>query len=189
MRNKLFTLLLIVCALGVFAEKAPKREDFDAASLLLEAEAKKPQMKAPVQTEMRMPKPTAPPEGAEEVSANYPNGNLLVHGYTIKDKKVGYWYFFHPNTRIKAEGEMKDDLRSGFWVYYHDNGKRSSEGEFDEKGQATGEWKRYHKDGALSGTGSYVNGKEEGIWTQYGTNGYLAATISRIFSSSTFICP
>ena len=129
MRNKLFTLLLIVCSLGVFAEKAPKREDVDAASLLLEAEAKKPQMKAPVQTEMRMPKPTAPPEGAEEVSANYPNGNLLVHGYTIKDKKVGYWYFFHPNTRIKAEGEMKDDLRSGFWVYYHDNGKRSSEGE------------------------------------------------------------
>jgi len=62
---------------------------------------------------------------------------------------------------------------------YYDDGTIEEEGAYNASGDATGEWKFYNEDGALTSVGYYSNGLKTGEWIYYHENG-------KLFSSGDF---
>lgn len=72
--------------------------------------------------------------------------NLIGHGKELKNKKVGYWEYYHPNGKIKSKGEYtiikksncyNDSRKHGKWIDYHPNGKISRDYICDSKKKGT----------------------------------------------------
>lgn len=84
------------------------------------------------------------------------------------NKKVLYSY---ENSKIEGFGEYKNNLTVGKWVLFNSNGAISSLGSFNEKGEKDGIWTWYNKNGDISETASYKNGKPDGEYFYYFENG------------------
>ncbi|MFV0541437.1 MAG: nicotinic acid mononucleotide adenyltransferase [Aestuariibaculum sp.] len=52
-------------------------------------------------------------------------------------------------------------------VYYHDNGAVSQTGTYTTDGKLQGEWLSYNKEGKVTISGNYNNGKKVGKWFFY----------------------
>lgn len=54
---------------------------------------------------------------------------------------------------------------------YYSNGQKNAERIFGKGGKSNGEMNVWYEDGTLSQSGSYINGKRIGRWTEYFRNG------------------
>lgn len=80
-------------------------------------------------------------------------------------------------------GLSMDDLVQREGLYYQKFTDVPFTGEVDEglkrgsiiNGKKEGSWKNYHSNGQLNRSGTYINGEEEGYWFFYHSNGILFA--------------
>ena len=57
----------------------------------------------------------------------------------------------------------------------YENGQKKSEGNFKD-GKKDGVWTTYDTDGSISEKGSYKDDKKDGVWTTYDTDGSISET-------------
>ena len=56
-------------------------------------------------------------------------------------------------------------------VYYHDNGTISQQGTMNMEGQLHGRWESFTETGEKTAMGNYLNGKKEGKWFFWNSDG------------------
>jgi antitoxin component YwqK of YwqJK toxin-antitoxin module len=111
----------------------------------------------------------------------YENGNLKSEITYVNNIPNGYARIFYENGRISEEGNWKGTKWVGKYLYYHENGNRAYEWSFNDEGKRTGEQKYYHENGKLMIKGDWVDGKENGVITEYDTGGNLKS--EKVFAS------
>lgn len=124
----------------------------------------------------------------------HPNGTLQAEGDYVEKSKNGLWLYYNDKGKRITEVEYKDNLKQGREKLYDDNGKEliqvvtydkgKRNGEFFKSLQSYGYYTCTYKDDVLQGEykecfpnkairtkGKYVNGKKEGTWTVYHSDG------------------
>lgn len=95
----------------------------------------------------------------------YLSGNKEQQGvYNAKGKPEGVWKWFYESGNIRKEEVFKNGVPNGTYKELSDSGKVIVLGEFIE-GEEDGEW--LYEVGDEKETGSYQNGKREGLWKHY----------------------
>lgn len=85
--------------------------------------------------------------------------------------RIGIWKEFHNTGEFKAKGIYKDGNRVGDWEFFYSSGKLEQKGKYDKKGRPQGVWKWFYESGNLWREENYVNGKREGVLTDYNEQG------------------
>jgi antitoxin component YwqK of YwqJK toxin-antitoxin module len=111
----------------------------------------------------------------------YENGNLKSEITYINNIPDGYARIFYENGRISEEGTWKGTKWIGKYLYYHENGNKAYDWSFNEAGKRTGEQKYYHENGKLMIKGEWIDGKENGVITEYDTGGNIKS--EKVFAS------
>lgn len=97
----------------------------------------------------------------------FENGRLSSEEEYQKGKMSGNWRSFSP-AGVKV---FEVDFNSGKAVYYHDNGSVESEGLMLSGMLQHGAWKGFYPNGKLNFTGSFLNGKKDGVWIFFDESG------------------
>lgn len=106
----------------------------------------------------------------------YDNGKRVAEGITGQDGvRNGPWKDFYKTGQTMAEGLYKDGERVGKWNFYHLNGVKEQSGEFDRQGRPIGKWVWYYPSGNLLREENYINGKADGMMTEYTEVGDIIA--------------
>ncbi len=118
--------------------------------------------------------------------------------YKIPVRSENLFTIYHPEGAIKAQGKMSQGLLEGIWKYYRKNGEfhfqnfykegllngvvkkisreYSSEYHFvNGKKHGTG---KYFRNGKLSSTENYKDGKKDGLFKSYGKTGIVRSIAS-----------
>ena len=70
-------------------------------------------------------------------------------------------------------GSFKKGEKTGTWIKFHKNGQLNYKGNYED-GKRDGLWESYYENGQLFGKGNYKDGKpEDGLWENYRENGQL----------------
>jgi len=91
------------------------------------------------------------------------NDKLHEKRAKIQAKSLGFtddvsaWY--DEQNFLEGIGEKSGDLRVGAWYYLHPNGEMWAEGKYDDKGEKSGTWKYYAKDGSIKSIENYDTGE------------------------------
>ncbi len=85
--------------------------------------------------------------------------------------RIGLWSEFHNTGEFKGKGVYKEGNRVGDWEFFYASGKLEQKGKYDKKGRMQGTWKWYYESGHLWREEVYVNGKREGLLTDYAEDG------------------
>jgi len=85
-------------------------------------------------------------------------------------QRQGPWKLYHPEGELRAEGEYKNGLREGPWSFYFRNGKIEQKGSYRED-LPSGDWRWYYADGSSHREETYRRGKEDGLATEYDSEG------------------
>lgn len=83
---------------------------------------------------------------------------------------------FYPNGGLKMEGNIKDGQRHGLWTSYNTKGSVKSRSEY-VNGVLQGPSIVYHDNGVVFYSGSYVDGKQAGVWRFLDNTGEEIKTI------------
>jgi antitoxin component YwqK of YwqJK toxin-antitoxin module len=108
-------------------------------------------------------------DGTTSYKYYYTNGNLKKEKFIKRDsagKEIEYWRFYYENGTLKKEGVEK----TGSWIFYSQDGQKESETNFVNDirhGHAIYFWPNGHK----KLEGEYINGKQNGLWTEYKEDG------------------
>jgi antitoxin component YwqK of YwqJK toxin-antitoxin module len=106
-------------------------------------------------------------------------------------EKIGKWSYWYDSGKMSAEEYYTAGTTSGIWktwypngvqsseinytnqtaVFYHQNGKKQSEGGMLANRVFNGQWTAWHENGQKIYTGTYLNGKKEGVWNWFDANG------------------
>jgi len=78
------------------------------------------------------------------VKLTYPNGNISSEGKMINGKPDGFWKTYYVTEVLKSEGNRKNFLLDSIWLFYNESGDTTEKI-------------------------SYVLGKKNGYYFQYGT--------------------
>ncbi|WP_310992976.1 toxin-antitoxin system YwqK family antitoxin [Aequorivita marina] len=129
----------------------------------------------------------------------YPSGKLKIEGQYIDNKKTGKWVSYYENGEERAiknylkgelngyqkmdysqvlymEGNSKDGVKVGTWKsYFKENKQLKYVKHFDDKGNATGEWKTYYETGELYLIENYLNNRPHGKQVEYFKNGNISS--------------
>ncbi|MEO8172746.1 MAG: energy transducer TonB [Sediminibacterium sp.] len=112
----------------------------------------------------------------------YPDGILQMKGQYVNNKKEGLWISLHPNGFMSDSTVYDSNEKVGISLQWHNNGQLSDSTNYKEDGTAVavswfdnggissagrlnminhynGKWQFYHKNGKLSATEIYDNGK------------------------------
>jgi antitoxin component YwqK of YwqJK toxin-antitoxin module len=112
----------------------------------------------------------------------YPDGVMQMKGQYVNNKKEGLWVSLHPNGFMSDSTVYDANEKVGISLQWHnngvlsdstnykedgtavavswfDNGQISSAGRLNLVNQYNGKWQFYHKNGKLSATEIYNNGK------------------------------
>lgn len=128
-------------------------------------------------------------ETPEGVRREYSENGVIVAGYVftkgaitgqgIIDEegiKDGAWKEFYLDANLRSEGSYDKGKKIGAWKFYYPSGKIEQEGTYNKQGNLDGTWKWYYETGNLWREQSYINGLEEGIYTEYDENNKLITT-------------
>ncbi len=87
---------------------------------------------------------------------------------------VGFWKFYYPDETLKKEGNFVDKKLDGFWKLYYESGNLKEEGNYHACVK-TGHWNFYYDQSgsAIESSGSFLNGRKDGMWNYFDTNGEL----------------
>ncbi len=99
----------------------------------------------------------------------YDNGlprYTITHKLNIVEGEGVYW---HDTGEKKAQGNFLNGTKDGAWKYYYKNGDVSGE-EFFQNGKLISATE-YYNDNIVKSKGSYVDGKNSGVWTFWDTDG------------------
>ncbi|NQY08519.1 MAG: TonB family protein [Flavobacteriales bacterium] len=110
---------------------------------------------------------------AWQVKDFYISGQLQMEGtYKPKDKKNGFFTFYHKTGEKLTEGICKGNKRTGEWTYWYNIGEVERKGMYAND-YVVGEWLEFHKNGELRAKGSYTKGHRDGDWTWWYDNGQM----------------
>ena len=99
--------------------------------------------------------------GLEEGDWEINTGDYIERGSYIEGMMHGEWEGIYKSTGKTAfKGNYIEGEPDGKHVFYYPNGKKMLEGRY-QAGLKTGDWKRYNKDGLLTLTIRYKDGKTE----------------------------
>lgn len=127
----------------------------------------------------------------------FPNGKVQAEGNYIDKQKQGTWKYFNEKGKRITEVEYKDNKKHGKEKLYDDDGKEVLQvisyvagvrnGQFYKSLQTYGYYTATYKDDVLQGEykeyfptkqvrikGDYVQGKKEGLWSVYHSDGRIA---------------
>ena len=115
----------------------------------------------------------------------YPNGNLKSKGYFNDSLPVGmhkeysadgtiFKAILYNNKGIKiGEGSLnKKGQKSGKWILFYKNGRKKAEG-FYKKNKRTKQWTFYYPDGKIEQKGFYKKNKVVKKWIHYSEKGNI----------------
>ena len=115
-------------------------------------------------------------------------------GYIVKQEKInrkdkqgfrqGVWKAFYENGNIKTEGRYVNDKKNGYFKEYDAIGNLKStfkyiNGELQEEAEelvALDIQTAYYSNGKIKSSGSYKNGKPEGVHQEYSSKGEIIAS-------------
>lgn len=87
--------------------------------------------------------------------------------------RIGIWTEFHNTGEFRGKGLYKEGNRVDAWEFFYASGKLEQKGRYDKKGRMQGVWKWFYEDGHLWREENYVNGKREGLLTDYNEEGKI----------------
>ncbi len=91
----------------------------------------------------------------------------------FQEKEQAVQYVFN-GSKLIGLGKAKGENKIGVWDIYDEEGKIKGQGEFSDKGERNGFWKWYNKEGKLTQTVNYHEGKYNGEIIEYGKNDKVA---------------
>lgn len=97
----------------------------------------------------------------------FEDGKVSAEEEYVQGKMTGTWKSFQPS----GAKVFEIDFVSGKAVYYHPDGGIESEGLMLSGMMQQGAWKGYYPNGNLNYTGSFLNGKKDGVWIFYDESG------------------
>jgi antitoxin component YwqK of YwqJK toxin-antitoxin module len=104
----------------------------------------------------------------------YFDGTVVARGACDSVRnRIGIWSEFHHTGEFKGKGLYKDGNRVGDWEFFYSSGKLEQKGKYDKKGRAQGIWKWFYESGTLMREEHYVNGRREGLLTDYNEAGKI----------------
>ena len=125
-------------------------------------------------------------ETPEGVRREYAENGIIVNGYIftkgvitgqgIIDEegiKDGVWKEFYLDANLRSEGSYEKGKKIGAWKFYYPDGKIEQEGTYNRQGNLDGTWRWYYETGNLWREQTYINGLEEGIYSEYDENNKL----------------
>ena len=128
-------------------------------------------------------------ETPEGVRREYAENGTIVAGYIftkgaitgqgIIDEegiKDGPWKELYLEGNLRSEGSYDKGKKIGAWKFYYPDGKIEQEGNYNKQGNLDGTWRWYYDTGNLWREQSYINGLEEGLYTEYDENNKLITT-------------
>lgn len=86
--------------------------------------------------------------------------------------------YLYKGSSVQGVGQREGEVMSGPFKFYDEEGKLSVDAQFDKKGERTGKWQWYYKNGNTKEILYYKNGKKEGENTLFFENGkkYIETT-------------
>lgn len=108
------------------------------------------------------------PEGKITSAKIFKEGILMAEGLLDETGNMqGEWTEFHANGKIRGRGFYENGVKTGDWIFYHPNGAVEQKGKYDKKGRPQGLWKWFYESGNLLREETYLNGKREGMMTEW----------------------
>lgn len=127
----------------------------------------------------------------------FPNGKVQAEGNYVEKQKQGTWKYYNEKGKRITEVEYKDNKKHGQEKLYDDDGKDLIQvtsyvagvrnGQFYKSLQTYGYYTAVYKDDILNGEyreyfpnkkirikGDYIQGKKEGLWSIYHSDGKIA---------------
>ncbi len=127
----------------------------------------------------------------------FPNGKVQAEGDYVDRKKQGTWLYYNEQGKRITEVEYKDNQKNGQEKLYTDDGKDllqvttyaegKRNGQFYKSLQSygyytatyrndvlQGEYKEYFPTKKIRVKGDYIQGKKEGLWSIYHSDGRIA---------------
>ena len=93
-----------------------------------------------------------------------------VEGRWSDGRRVGQWQAWHENGQPWVQGEYDNNEQAqGTWQYYDPQGRPCGRAQF--QGIKIGEWTEWNLQGDTIGHGSYVEGKQDGLWSFQNSSG------------------
>jgi len=113
-------------------------------------------------------------EGNIVAGAVYKDGKKVAEGITKSDGvRDGDWKEFHADGTLKVVGKYDNGVKVGEWKYFHPNGNPEQTGRYNSKGQLTGDWFWYYPSGNIRREETFVNGRADGLMTEYDDDGNI----------------
>ena len=104
----------------------------------------------------------------------YFDGVLVAKGAVDSLRnRIGIWSEYHHTGEFKGKGAYKEGNRVGDWEFYYASGKLEQKGKYDKRGRMQGSWKWFYEGGQLWREEIYVNGRREGLLTDYNEEGKI----------------
>jgi uncharacterized protein len=91
-------------------------------------------------------------------------GQGIIDEEGIKD---GPWKEFYTDGSKRSEGNYIKGKQVGPWKFFYPDGKTEEEGSYNKQGKPDGNWRWYYESGNLWREQNYINGLEDGLYTEY----------------------
>lgn len=116
------------------------------------------------------------------------SGKVQMKGSYKNGRRDGVFLYYSDHNTYESAGRYINEIPVGKWERFHPNGRLKSEEYFEPEYFMKNMWdslgnplvingeghvKFYYPNGKLAETGTYRNGKKEGMWLGYHTNGQL----------------
>lgn len=107
----------------------------------------------------------------------YSNGNKKMEGAYRDNLRTGMWKFYdYEDGMVHKEEQYAGDSLDGPARYYSSRTKKVTREGNHVNGKEEGLWKEYNSDGSMSGEVTYVKGKKEGVSIAYMERGFVEKT-------------
>ena len=95
---------------------------------------------------------------------------MSSQNHTLKgeEKDINFYY---SEQVLQAEGKLIDNISVGDWLFYDKNGALTGKGNYNNEGKRQGSWEWYYTNGKIKETVAYDNGSANGINKTWYDNG------------------
>jgi antitoxin component YwqK of YwqJK toxin-antitoxin module len=114
---------------------------------------------------------------------NYLGTTVCTYDEMLNGQIVKARHYYSTAYKIYGVGNRNDKQENiGYWNYYYSNGTKKSEGAYNATGKRIGNWKFYAETGVIETIENYTDGKIDGLFENYFTNGSILS--KRYFSNN-----
>ncbi len=104
----------------------------------------------------------------------YSKGTIIASGIVNEDgNRHGFWKDFYSDGKLRAEGKYENGKQIGIWKYFYPNGQIEQTGKFNKNGKPEDTWKWFFEKGSLLREESYRNGLRDGLKIEYDETGKI----------------